>query len=157
MMFSNAGIEELIAGCRVGITTKDKLRKVIKWVQQCRSSICNINSYQAYQVLSLPIIMFPNGHIWLRGFVKMYVKTHVWLMFSKLLKFRNSISFHPTDGRVVIKSKYDASLLFSPPHFTLPFFFFKKNNVYSSASYSFCLAYCTVKCTQLICFILCDL
>eukprot|EP00256_Glycine_max_P054779 XP_014621711.1 uncharacterized protein LOC102661012 [Glycine max] len=35
-------VEELITGCRVGTTTKDKLRRVIKWVQQSRSTICNI-------------------------------------------------------------------------------------------------------------------
>ncbi|KAI9097471.1 hypothetical protein K1719_025242 [Acacia pycnantha] len=39
-------IEELVAGCRVGITTKDKLRKVIKWVQKSRPNICNENSNQ---------------------------------------------------------------------------------------------------------------
>ncbi|KAF7816884.1 Nucleic acid-binding [Senna tora] len=43
------GIEELVADCRVGMITKDKLRKVITWVQQSRSSICNISSYQSYQ------------------------------------------------------------------------------------------------------------
>ncbi|XP_028775024.1 uncharacterized protein LOC114744085 [Neltuma alba] len=39
-------IEELVAGCRVGINSKDKLRKVIKWVQQSRPNICSTNSYQ---------------------------------------------------------------------------------------------------------------
>ncbi|XP_054811904.1 uncharacterized protein LOC129313081 isoform X1 [Prosopis cineraria] len=39
-------IEELVAGCRVGITSKDKLRKVIKWVQQSKPNICNISSCQ---------------------------------------------------------------------------------------------------------------
>lgn len=58
ILFSSAGIEELVAGCRVGITTRDKLRKVIKWVQQSRSSICNINSYASYQVLSLLMICY---------------------------------------------------------------------------------------------------
>ncbi|KAG4969948.1 hypothetical protein JHK82_035643 [Glycine max] len=37
-------VEELITGCRVGTTTKDKLRRVIKWVQQSRSTICNIKT-----------------------------------------------------------------------------------------------------------------
>ncbi|WJX57711.1 hypothetical protein P8452_43239 [Trifolium repens] len=36
-------VEELITGCRIGITAKEKLRRVIKWVRQSRPTICNIN------------------------------------------------------------------------------------------------------------------
>ncbi|KAG4954613.1 hypothetical protein JHK87_040207 [Glycine soja] len=48
-------VEELVTGCRVGTTTKDKLRRVIKWVQQSRSTICNIK-LQSNQVFSLPFL-----------------------------------------------------------------------------------------------------
>ncbi|XP_068484528.1 uncharacterized protein [Phaseolus vulgaris] len=49
-------VEELVTGCRVGATTKDKLRRVIKWVQQSRSTICNIKlqSNQTQQIEHLP-------------------------------------------------------------------------------------------------------
>ncbi|XP_014504088.1 uncharacterized protein LOC106764323 isoform X2 [Vigna radiata var. radiata] len=45
-------VEELVTGCRVGATTKDKLTRVIKWVQQSRSTICNIKlqSTQTQQI-----------------------------------------------------------------------------------------------------------
>ncbi|GLT73503.1 hypothetical protein SLA2020_453570 [Shorea laevis] len=41
-------VDDSIANCRVGITTKEKLRKVIEWVQQAGSTLCNIDlhSYQ---------------------------------------------------------------------------------------------------------------
>nr|KYP44584.1 hypothetical protein KK1_033931 [Cajanus cajan] len=52
-LLSNA-VDELITGCRVGTTTKDKLRKVIKWVQQSRSTICNINLQSNKQIELLP-------------------------------------------------------------------------------------------------------
>ncbi|KAL2584585.1 hypothetical protein AAZX31_14G152400 [Glycine max] len=49
-------VEELVTGCRVGTTTKDKLRRVIKWVQQSRSTICNIKlqSNQTQKIEHLP-------------------------------------------------------------------------------------------------------
>jgi len=40
IIWFDAAVEELVTGCRVGATTKDKLRRVIKWVQQSRSTIC---------------------------------------------------------------------------------------------------------------------
>ncbi|CAL0317911.1 unnamed protein product [Lupinus luteus] len=50
-----AGVEELITGCsHVGTTTKVKLRKVIKWVQQSRSSICNIKLPSNQKIECLP-------------------------------------------------------------------------------------------------------
>ncbi|KAK7275427.1 hypothetical protein RIF29_16543 [Crotalaria pallida] len=49
------GVEELMTGCsHVGITTKDKLRRVIKWVQQSRSSICNIKLQSDQQIEYVP-------------------------------------------------------------------------------------------------------
>ncbi|XP_019459349.1 PREDICTED: uncharacterized protein LOC109359223 [Lupinus angustifolius] len=49
------GVEELITGCSlVGTTTKVKLRKVIKWVQQSRSSICNIKLPSNQKIECLP-------------------------------------------------------------------------------------------------------
>ncbi|KAK7373124.1 hypothetical protein VNO80_06522 [Phaseolus coccineus] len=47
-------VEELVTGCRVGATTKDKLRRVIKWVQQSRSTICNIKLQSNQQIERLP-------------------------------------------------------------------------------------------------------
>ncbi|KAI4307299.1 hypothetical protein L6164_030503 [Bauhinia variegata] len=48
------GMEELISGCRVGITLKDKLRKVIKWVQQTKSSLYSIKFPSDQQIECLP-------------------------------------------------------------------------------------------------------
>ncbi|KAE9605873.1 hypothetical protein Lalb_Chr10g0101921 [Lupinus albus] len=49
------GVEELITGCpHVGTSTKVKLRKVIKWVQQYRSSICNIKLQCNQKIEGLP-------------------------------------------------------------------------------------------------------
>ncbi|XP_027368367.1 uncharacterized protein LOC113874340 [Abrus precatorius] len=47
-------VEELIIGCRIGTITKDKLRRVIKWVQQSRSTICNIKLQSNQQIEHLP-------------------------------------------------------------------------------------------------------
>ncbi|KAK7385222.1 hypothetical protein VNO78_30936 [Psophocarpus tetragonolobus] len=47
-------VEELVTDCRVGTTTKDKLRRVIKWVQQSRSTICNIKLHSNQQIEQLP-------------------------------------------------------------------------------------------------------
>ncbi|XP_061341941.1 uncharacterized protein LOC133288240 [Gastrolobium bilobum] len=47
-------VEELITGCRVGTTTKDKLSRVIKWVQQSRSTICNIKLKSNQQIEYVP-------------------------------------------------------------------------------------------------------
>ncbi|KRH16570.1 hypothetical protein GLYMA_14G162900v4 [Glycine max] len=47
-------VEELVTGCRVGTTTKDKLRRVIKWVQQSRSTICNIKLQSNQKIEHLP-------------------------------------------------------------------------------------------------------
>ncbi|CAJ1971849.1 unnamed protein product [Sphenostylis stenocarpa] len=49
-------VEELVTGCRIAATTKDKLRRVIKWVQQSRSTVCNIKlqSNQTQQIEHLP-------------------------------------------------------------------------------------------------------
>lgn len=79
-------IEELVAGCRVGITSKDKLRKVIKWVQQSKPNICNINSCQ---VMSL-LIRCCNLLYFFKGFffdcilihTYIYVYTCIFLFFS---------------------------------------------------------------------------
>ncbi|GMY06815.1 LOC100273399 isoform [Fagus crenata] len=43
------GVDDLIASCRVGITTKEKLRKVIEWLQRSGSTLCNINSHSNQQ------------------------------------------------------------------------------------------------------------
>ncbi|KAK7275679.1 hypothetical protein RIF29_16800 [Crotalaria pallida] len=49
------GVVELMTGCsHVGITTKDKLRRLIKWVQQSRSSICNIKLQSDQQIEYVP-------------------------------------------------------------------------------------------------------
>ncbi|TKY56186.1 hypothetical protein E2542_SST20627 [Spatholobus suberectus] len=47
-------VEELVTGCRVGTTTKDKLRRVIKWVQRSLSTICNIKLQSNQQIEHLP-------------------------------------------------------------------------------------------------------
>ncbi|XP_039690832.1 uncharacterized protein [Medicago truncatula] len=47
-------VEELIAGCRIGTTTKEKLRRVIKWVRQSRPTICNTNLKSTKQIEYLP-------------------------------------------------------------------------------------------------------
>ncbi|KAK7301319.1 hypothetical protein RJT34_12180 [Clitoria ternatea] len=47
-------VEELITGCRVGMTTKDKLRRVVKWVQQSWSTVCNIKLQSNQQIEHLP-------------------------------------------------------------------------------------------------------
>ncbi|KAJ1439244.1 hypothetical protein SESBI_02615 [Sesbania bispinosa] len=47
-------VEELITGCRIGTTSKDKLRRVIKWVRQSRSTICNIKLQSDQQIEYLP-------------------------------------------------------------------------------------------------------
>ncbi|KAL5558372.1 hypothetical protein UlMin_034583 [Ulmus minor] len=39
------GVDELVAECRVGVTTKEKLRKVIEWVQRAGSSFCSIQRH----------------------------------------------------------------------------------------------------------------
>ncbi|RYQ90653.1 hypothetical protein Ahy_B09g096688 isoform A [Arachis hypogaea] len=44
------GVEELMTGCRVGATAKDKLRSVVMWVQQYRSTICNIKLWSDQQL-----------------------------------------------------------------------------------------------------------
>ncbi|RYQ90652.1 hypothetical protein Ahy_B09g096688 isoform D [Arachis hypogaea] len=44
------GVEELMTGCRVGATAKDKLRSVVMWVQQYRSTICNIKLWSDQEV-----------------------------------------------------------------------------------------------------------
>ncbi|MED6217855.1 hypothetical protein PIB30_021496 [Stylosanthes scabra] len=36
------GVEELMTGCRVGATAKDKLKRVVRWVKQHQLTICNI-------------------------------------------------------------------------------------------------------------------
>lgn len=46
-------VEDLVTGCRVGTTTMDKLRRVIKWVRQSRSTVCNIE-LQSNEIFSLP-------------------------------------------------------------------------------------------------------
>ncbi|KAK7321037.1 hypothetical protein VNO77_31145 [Canavalia gladiata] len=47
-------VAELITGCRGGTATKDKLRRVIEWVQQCRSTVCNIKLQSNQQIEYLP-------------------------------------------------------------------------------------------------------
>ncbi|KAB1205355.1 hypothetical protein CJ030_MR7G010697 [Morella rubra] len=42
LLFSK-GADDLIADCRLGITTKEKLRKVIEWVQRAGSTLCKID------------------------------------------------------------------------------------------------------------------
>ncbi|KAK4572898.1 hypothetical protein RGQ29_031054 [Quercus rubra] len=37
------GVDDLIANCRVGTITKEKLRRVIEWLQQSGSTLCNLN------------------------------------------------------------------------------------------------------------------
>ncbi|KAK2375773.1 hypothetical protein QL285_076641 [Trifolium repens] len=43
-------VEELITGCHIGITAKEKLRRVIKWVRQSRPTICNTNLHSTKQI-----------------------------------------------------------------------------------------------------------
>lgn len=66
IIWFDAAVEELVTGCRVGATTKDKLRRVIKWVQQSRSTICNIK-LQSNQVSSLPCNCFTYYIIYQKG------------------------------------------------------------------------------------------
>ncbi|KAA8546382.1 hypothetical protein F0562_002879 [Nyssa sinensis] len=49
------GADDLIGDCRVGITTKEKLRKVIEWVQRAGSTLHNVelHSYQQKRQLSM--------------------------------------------------------------------------------------------------------
>ncbi|KAL1341595.1 hypothetical protein HN51_028117 [Arachis hypogaea] len=59
------GVEELMTGCRVGATAKDKLRSVVMWVQQYRSTICNIKLWSD-QVLASPskqLYLFKNWEV----------------------------------------------------------------------------------------------
>ncbi|GMN39670.1 hypothetical protein TIFTF001_008902 [Ficus carica] len=39
------GLDELVAECRVGITVKEKLRKVLEWVKRAGSAFCNIQPH----------------------------------------------------------------------------------------------------------------
>ncbi|KAF8404150.1 hypothetical protein HHK36_009030 [Tetracentron sinense] len=47
------GVDELLADCRVGKTTKAKLRKVIEWVQRAGSTLHNVqlHTYQKRQLI----------------------------------------------------------------------------------------------------------
>ncbi|XP_028099760.1 uncharacterized protein LOC114299258 isoform X1 [Camellia sinensis] len=40
------GVEGIIGECRVGVRTKEKLRKVIEWVQQTGSTLCNVQLHR---------------------------------------------------------------------------------------------------------------
>ncbi|KAI8004377.1 hypothetical protein LOK49_LG08G01641 [Camellia lanceoleosa] len=40
------GVEGIIGECRVGVRTKEKLRKVIEWVQQTGSTLCNVQLHK---------------------------------------------------------------------------------------------------------------
>lgn len=40
------GVEGIIGECRVGVRTKEKLRKVIEWVQQTGSILCNVQLHR---------------------------------------------------------------------------------------------------------------
>ncbi|KAM7507707.1 hypothetical protein LguiA_018160 [Lonicera macranthoides] len=48
------GAESLIEDCRVGITTKQKLQKVVEWVQRAGPTLHNVE-LQSYQVLSFTL------------------------------------------------------------------------------------------------------
>ena len=50
--FYCVGEDQILRDCRVGITTKEKLRKVIKWVLRAGPTLHNVELH-VYQVLSL--------------------------------------------------------------------------------------------------------
>ncbi|KAI5435988.1 uncharacterized protein LOC127118898 isoform X2 [Lathyrus oleraceus] len=47
-------VEEMVAGCRIGTATKEKLSRVIKWVRQSRTTICNIKLQSTQKIEYLP-------------------------------------------------------------------------------------------------------
>uniref|UniRef100_A0A5B6YH09 Uncharacterized protein n=1 Tax=Davidia involucrata TaxID=16924 RepID=A0A5B6YH09_DAVIN len=63
IIFIYVGADDLIGDCRVGITTKEKLRKVIEWVQRAGSTLHNVkfHSYQQKRQLSINWIVYEEG------------------------------------------------------------------------------------------------
>ncbi|KAM4069915.1 hypothetical protein ACB094_12G126000 [Castanea mollissima] len=61
------GIDDLLANCRVGTTTKEKLRKVVEWLQRSGSTLCNLNLHSdQYLVYPTPAIFHASvGEIFL--------------------------------------------------------------------------------------------
>lgn len=56
-MFIFVGVDDLIANCRVGTTTKEKLTRVIEWLQRSGSTLCNLNVHSD-QVFYLPFYVY---------------------------------------------------------------------------------------------------
>ena len=49
---SSVGVGELVAKCRIGIAAKEKLKKVIEWLQRAASTFCSIQRH-CHQVFSV--------------------------------------------------------------------------------------------------------
>ncbi|XP_075647494.1 uncharacterized protein LOC142618439 isoform X2 [Castanea sativa] len=88
------GIDDLIANCRVGTTTKEKLRKVVEWLQRSGSTLCNLNLYSDQK----------KGHFLRNWKVREETKSRDCYSLSEVSRLSNSCEavFHASVGEIFL-------------------------------------------------------